>query len=338
MNILYQDILAQPGNLANVLAHLYGPERERLEAAARFLANDKPIVFTGVASAAYLCHPAEYFCNARGRFASVVYTGDALYTHLPALEHANVVVNTRSGETAEIVKLAEALRERGIPFVAITNEPESTAARLAAHVVWANTRKDDLVSINVVTGMMTATLALAAAALGELDSLRGAFESLPGQMDSVLTESLQRAEEIYGMFAPIRPIHLIYRGALKGAAYNGRLTIEEVARVPAIPIEGAEFRQGPNEVVDERFGAFILAPGGKPGALLAALAQDIRRSGGKAWMMDTPAVLDELRSVLAVVPAQVLAYKLAEAQGYEPGTTRYITKVITAEEGIPNAT
>jgi fructoselysine-6-P-deglycase FrlB-like protein len=50
-----------------------------------------------------------------------------------------------------------------------------------------------------------------------------------------------------------------------------------------------------------------------------------------------PNVPDELISVLAVVPAQVLAYKLAEAQGYQPGTTRYITKVILAEQGIPNA-
>jgi len=341
MNILYQDILAQPRNLAAVLTHLYGPERPRLEAAARFLANGRPIIFTGVASAAYLCHPAEYFLNARGRFAGVVYASDALYTHLPALDHANVVINTRSGETAEIVKLAEALRERAIPFVALTNEPESAAARLATHVVWANTRKDDLVSINVVTGMMTATLALAAAALGMLDDLREAFESLPGRMDAVLTRSLAQAEEICAMFAPIRPIHLIYRGALKGAAYNGRLTLEEVARTPAVPIEGAEFRQGPNEVVDERFGAFVLTPGGKPGALLAALSDDIRRSAGRVVSPLLPeetagAIPEELLSILAVIPVQVLAYKLAAAQGYEPGATRYITKVITAEEGIPN--
>ena len=29
------------------------------------------------------------------------------------------------------------------------------------------------------------------------------------------------------MFAGIRPIYLLYRGALKGAAYNGRLVLEE---------------------------------------------------------------------------------------------------------------
>jgi glucosamine--fructose-6-phosphate aminotransferase (isomerizing) len=276
--------------------------------------------------------------------ASVVYGADALYTHLRALKNANVVLNTRSGETAEIVRLAHALVERGIPFVAITNEPESTTANLATHILWTNTHKDDLVSINVVTGMMTATLALAASVLGEFDSRRDSFEVLPGQMDSVLAESLQRSDEIHRMFAKIRPIHLLYRGALKGAAYNARLVLEEVARTPAIPVEAAEFRQGPNEVVDERFGALVFVPDGQPGALNLSLVKDIRRSGGMALTIGQSSdisisnVPDELLSVLAILPAQVLAYKLAEAQGYEPGTARYITKVITAEEGIPNET
>jgi len=343
VNKLWNDILVQPQNLAAVVKHLYGPERERLETTARFLSNDRPIIFTGLASAAYLCHPAETYLNACGRLASVVYGADALYTHLPALKNANVVLNTRSGETAEIVRLAHALHERAIPFVAITNEPESTAARLATHILWTNTHKDDLVSINVVTGMMAATLALAASVLGKFDSQREAFESLPGQMDSVLAESLQRSDEIYQRFGKIRPIYLLYRGALKGAAFNARLVLEEVARTPAIPVEAAEFRQGPNEVVDERFGALVFVPNGQPGALTLSLVTDIRRSGGMALTIGMSSdisvsnVPDELMSILAVIPAQLLAYKLAEAQGYEPGTTRYITKVITAEEGIPNA-
>lgn len=344
MNKLWNDILVQPQNLAAVVKHLYGPERGRLESTARFLANDRPILFTGVASAAYLCHPAETYLNARGRLASVVYGADALYTHLPALKNANVVLNTRSGETAEIVRLAHALVERGIPFVAITNEPDSTAARLATHILWTNTHKDDLVSINVVTGMMTATLALAASVLEEFDARRDSFESLPDQMDSVLVESIQRGDEIYRIFSKIRPIHLLYRGALKGAAYNARLVLEEVARIPAIPVEAAEFRQGPNEVVDERFGALVFVPGGQPGTLTRSLVADVRRSGGMVLTIGKSAdisisnVPDELLSILALIPAQILAYRLAEAQGYEPGTTRYITKVITAEEGIPNAT
>ncbi len=342
-NPLWSDILAQPANLDAVVQHLYGAERARLEAAADFLRNERPIALIGVASAAYLCHPAETYLCARGRFASVLYAADALYTHLPALQNANVVINTRSGETAEIVRLGQALRQRGIPFMAITNEPQSTLAQMADHILWCNTRKDDLVSINVVSGMMTATLALAAAALGELDQMQPVFAALPSQMELTLEQALRRAADLYASFAATRPIHLLYRGALKGAAYNSRLVLEEIARTPAAPIEAAEFRQGPNEVVDERFGAVIFAPAGKPGALNLALAGDLRRSGGTVWTVGPgeadfalPAAPDAFLPVLALPPLQVLAYHLAQAQGYVPGQARYITKVILSEQGIPN--
>ena len=343
-NMLWNDIIAQPANLEHVVSHLYGSERSHLAAAAHFLQNDRPIAFIGMASAAYLCYPAATYLCQCGRFAVVVDAADALYTHLPALKGANVIVNTRSGETAEIVKLGQALRSEHIPFVAITNEPESALAKMATHIVWSNTRKDDLVSINVVTGMMTTTLALAAAIVGELDALREAFEILPVQMESVLAQSVRMGESLQKKFEGVRPIHLLYRGALKGAAYNGRLVLEEVARTPAVTVEAAEFRQGPNEVVDGRFGAVVFVPGGRPGALNLSLVEDIHTSGGTAlavgdaegsFSLTIRGVPDELLSILAVVPVQVLAYRLAEGQGYAPGAARYITKVIIAEEGIP---
>jgi len=276
---------------------------------------------------------------------------DALYFHFPALHNANIVINTRSGETIEVVRLGRALVEAGIHFLALTNEPDSSLARMADHVLWANTRKDDLVSINVVTGMMTATLALAAAATGELDILRPDFERLPDQMDAVVPQASTQAEELLSLFKGIRPIYQLYRGGSKGSANCARLALEEIARTPGIAMEAAEFRQGPNEVIDDRFGAMVYIPSGKQGELNRSLVGDILHSGGKVLSIGNaaesadspnhqsfsmPDVADFLCPVLEVIPAQLLAYHLAKAQGYNPGTTRYITKVILTEEGIPN--
>jgi glucosamine--fructose-6-phosphate aminotransferase (isomerizing) len=353
-NQLWADIQAQGENLEHVVEHLYTTERERIERAAAFLRNDRPLALIGVASAEYVCMPAEIYLGQRGRYASVMCASDALYSLLPALREANVVVNTRSGETAEIVKLGQALREHGIPFVTVTNEPESRLARLASQVVWADTRKDDLVSINVVTGMMTATLALAAAVTGEFERLRSEFERLAGEMRGVVARAAEQASAVHALLGGVRPVYLLYRGHSKGAAYCGRLVLEEVSRTPGIAMESAEFRQGPNEVIDERFGAVVFAPSGKQGELNLALARDILRSGGRALLVGQlpedalagqsgslvfpiPDVPDCLAPVLEVVPVQCLAYELAKAQGYSPGEVRYITKVILSEEGIPRA-
>jgi glutamine---fructose-6-phosphate transaminase (isomerizing) len=350
-NKLWLDIQAQADNLLHVVAHLYGAERPRLEAAAAFLGPDRPIVMIGVASAEYTCMPAEHYLTAHGRLARTMCASDALYTHLPALRGAGVVINSRSGETIEVVRLARALRDAGIPFLALTNEPASTLAGLADCILWADTRKDDLVSINVVTGMMTATLLLAVALCGELEALRPAFESLPARMGEVVAQAVRRSPELEDLLGGVRPIYLLYRGHSQGSANCGRLVLEEVARTSAIAMEAAEFRQGPNEVIDGRFGAVVFVPSSPQGELNRALSADILRCGGRVLSVGEvedrstgpnhlafaiPGLPDCLRPVLEVVPLQLLAYRLAQAQGYEPGVTRYITKVILTEEGIPN--
>jgi glutamine---fructose-6-phosphate transaminase (isomerizing) len=350
INILWNDIQIQAENLHKVIQYLYGPERQHLEEAAHSLQNDRPIVFIGVASAAYLCMPAEFYLGQQGRPASTVYASDALYTLLPMLRNSNVVINSRSGETVEIVKLVQALRAEVIPFVLITNEPESSAASLADHCIWANSHKDDLVSINIVTAMMTTTLILAAAVMGQLDILKPEFDRLPGLLDGMVKRCSSQADQIYLPFKNVRPIHLLYRSFGKAAAYLGRLVLEEVARTPGVPLEAAEFRQGPNEVVDERFGAAVFVPGGHEGKLNQSLAKDLLSSGGKIMLVgdltgwdgkaevacSISGVPDFMLPVLQVVPLQILAYKLAEGQGYTPGQVRYISKVILTEEGIPN--
>ena len=349
VNKLWTDIQSQPENLRRVVRHLLGPERTRLTAAARFLQNDRPITFVGIGSAGYLCAPAEVYLAQHGRAASVVYASDALYNRLPALRHSNVVINSRSGETVEVVRLGQALAEQGIPFVTITNEPDSTLAKLSTHVLWANSRKDDLVSINIVTSMMLTSLALAAETVGTLETLVPAQEGLPEAMQEVVVRASARAKPMAEYLRAARPVYLLYRGGLQGAAYNGRLVLEEIARTPGIAVEAGDFRQGPNEVIDERFGAVVFVPGGKQGELNLSLSRDILGAGGRVVLVGkinswagggftfpVPDVLDELLSVLGVVPLQVLAYELAAGQGIAPGTVRYISKVILSEEGIPN--
>jgi glucosamine--fructose-6-phosphate aminotransferase (isomerizing) len=352
-NALRLDILAQGENIREVVAHLYGQERQRLEAAAQFLRNERPIALIGVASARYICTPAEQYLCERGRFARAIPASDAIYGLLPLLKNANVIINSRSGETAEVVKLAHLLAEAKIPFVAVTNAPESTLAALAPYRVWSKARPDDLVSINVVSGMMTATLALAAAVSGDLERLRPEFEALEEHLTAATRRAWERAATWQSLFDGLRPIYLLYRGYARAAALCGRLVLEEVARTPAVALEAAEFRQGPNEVIDERFGAVVFVPDGRQGELNRSLAGDILESGGRVLAigkldglvesprlgcLELPDLPDYLFPIPAVVPLQILAYTLAQSQGFPPGQVRYITKVILSEEGIPNAT
>lgn len=349
-NAIWDDIHAQANNLQNVIDHLYSSAAANLECASAFLDNAKPVVFIGMTSAAYLCHPAEYYLGSQGRIATVMQASDAFYSLLPALEQANIVINSRSGETVEVVKLAKALRRRGVPFLAITNEADSALAKLSAACLATDSRRDDLVSINIITGMMTATLILTAHAVGQGEEVAKQAKGLPALVDQAVRTAWEQSQHLADLFAEINPIYLLYRGAARGPANCGRLALEEIARRPAIALEAAEFRQGPIEVVDKDFGALIFAPAGPQGELNCHLAQDIQSHDGRVLLIGDnedicpsanlvgfpiPTEAGIFRPVLEVIPTQVLAYQLAVRQGWTPGTVRYISKVITSETGIP---
>lgn len=346
---LWDDIQAQSQNIQQVIDHLYGPEYNNLKNAAAFVQPGKPIVFIGMTSAAYLCHPAEHYLCSQGRLATVMQASDALYSLLPALQGANVIINSRSGETAEIIKLAEALHYNQVPFLAVTNEPGSTLAGYASRVLWTHSRKDDLVSINIITAMMTATLVLAAEIMGKSVEIQQALKRLPGWVEGAVETAWAQADTLLAWFRDTNPIYLLHRGASRGAANCARLVLEEVGRRPAIAMEAGEFRQGPIEVVDQNFGAVIYVAEGPTGELNCRLADDVQLQDGRVYVVGNGVLCSHdhaqqfpvsteagiFQSVLEVIPSQILAYKLAEAQGWEPGSVRYISKIITTESGIP---
>jgi glucosamine--fructose-6-phosphate aminotransferase (isomerizing) len=350
-NALWQDIQAQPENLARVVQHLYGPERPRLDAAASFLRNEKPILFLGMGSAVYLCTSPAVYLGAHGRFASTTYASDGLHTLLPSLNRVNVVLNSRSGETVEVVQLSQALQGAGVPFLLITNEPDSTAAQAATHVLWSNSRKDDLVSINIATAMMATTLILAAEVLGQRAIVRRELDGLAAGLAAAVEKGAQHAGAMADLLGSGRPIYLLYRGMSASAALCSQLVIEEVARWPAVSIDAAMFRQGPIEVVDADFRGILFASPDRLGQLDLALQRDIGSVGGRLLLVASageglppghgtiacplPPVHPLFRPVFEVIPAQLLAYELAARQGIEPGTVRYLSKVITTEAGIP---
>lgn len=346
---LRSDILAQGDNLRHILAHLTGSEAQRLQEVAAAVQHDRPILFVGMGSATYVNIPAEFYLGRHGWLAGVHNASDALYSVMPALRRANVVLSSRSGETIEVIKLAQALKADGVPFVAVTNEPTSTLATLTPHVLWFDARKDDLVSINMVTGMMTTLLLLAATTIGQGDALRAELHTLPDLMEETIARAWEAGDAMADLLESVRPLYTLYRDASKGMGQCARLVLEEIARRPAVAMEAGEFRQGAIEVLDAQFGATLCLGSGHLASLNRALAADILAHKGRLLTLGAPwsaptghhlhfpiaPVADHIRPILEIVPLQVLAYKLAERQGISPGSTRHLPKVITTETGMP---
>ncbi len=129
---VWTDIVSQVDNLRFVIKKQGASSPGYMERAARLLTQAGRITYTGVGSGLNATIPAYVYLMSHAIPSQYVDATELTYDLFPGIKGSALVLNTRSGETIELIKLAETAREAGIPTVAVTNEPESTVGRASA--------------------------------------------------------------------------------------------------------------------------------------------------------------------------------------------------------------
>jgi glucosamine--fructose-6-phosphate aminotransferase (isomerizing) len=124
----------------------------------------------------------------------------------------------------------------------------------------------------------------------------------------------------------------------------GALTIKEAVGMPVESLQTAQFRHGPLELAGPDMAAIVIATEPETLSLDLALADELMATGagvllvtagedgGAAVMRIATGPLDRaLAPAVSVLPAQLLAWRLASSQGREPGAYYRATKVTTRE-------
>jgi fructoselysine-6-P-deglycase FrlB-like protein len=125
------------------------------------------------------------------------------------------------------------------------------------------------------------------------------------------------------------------RGYCLSCAAEAALLFQELARQPSSWYNGAEFRQGPIEVLRRDHTVFVFAPDGPTRNLNSALLQELRNTGaqvvevGPAWA-DIP---EHLAAITQIIPAQFAAYRLAMKNKGRLGDFRFAAKTTESEYG-----
>jgi len=257
---------------------------------------------------------------------------------------------SQSGESAEIVKLVgELSKQRGRPtVVSITNGLENDLAKRAD--IRLDTR------VGKETGPSTMTFAAAMAQLSgiarlvagdgvdtAIDRTRTAAEGAAQAVERLLDDPEASAAELAEFLGGKGVTVVLGRGPARAAAEMGALTLKECG-VMAESFESGAFRHGAMELAGPQMAAVVLATEPETRRLDLGLAADLVESGA-AVLVITPdgespkgahAVATgyqdrALMSTVAIVPVQLLAWKLAAAGGRAPGVYTRASKVTTRE-------
>ena len=351
-DLFLSEIREQPRALRAAAGGL-ADQREALAQLAELAAGDPTLILTGMGSSFDACLCTASALARRGRLSTTINAAELLHFRLDALgPDAVLVAISQSGNSIELVRIAQALAARPVrprlvtvtngldnPLAQVADVPLDTCAGVergpstktfAATFVLAEALVEALVGSAPVAEVCAAVAADAERAAAAAEELLAEPEALAGRMHAAL--------------AGHPSLVVVGRGTARAAAEMAGLVLKEAAQVQAESLDTGEFRHGPLELAGPELGIAVIATEERTLALDLGLIEELATAGAATVAITTcePAaratesiaigpVDPILAPAVAVIPLQLLAWRIAREKGRDPGRFTLATKVTTRE-------
>jgi glucosamine--fructose-6-phosphate aminotransferase (isomerizing) len=265
-----------------------------------------------------------------------------LYENPPRLKDALVLAISQSGQSPDVVSVLAEGRRQGVPTVALTNDPASPLAAQADHVLNLSVGQEKAIAATKTYTSSLMALAMISAALSDEDDVMATLHRIPDAMQHALTLDAV-IEQGVGTFRQMSRCVVLGRGFNYATAFEWALKLKELTYIVAEPYSPADFRHGPIAIAESGFPILAVAPRGevfgdslelletlaaKHAAELAIISDDETALSHARLKLRLPPGLPEWATPLvAIIPAQLFAYHLTLAKGFDPEIPRGLTKV-----------
>ena len=274
----------------------------------------------------------------------------------PVLSKDTLVIGiSQSGETADTLAAMRLAREKGARTLAITNMMGSQITREVDSSLYTRCGLEVGVAASKTFTAQVALLSLVALKLAEVRKSLPAEEvelildelyALPTKMTAFL-EGQHPIEEIADRFHD-KPFFL-YLGRHIGlpVALEGALKLKEISYIPTEAYSAGEMKHGPIALLDEETPVVCVATSSHVYEKVISNIQEVRARGAHVIAIATDGNEDIqhhaddvifvprspafLQAVLAVLPLQLLAYRIARLRGLNVDQPRNLAKTVTVE-------
>jgi glucosamine--fructose-6-phosphate aminotransferase (isomerizing) len=274
----------------------------------------------------------------------------------PVLDPGTLVIGiSQSGETRDTIQAMKLAREKGARTVAITNMMGSQITREVDSVLYTRTGLEVGVAASKTFTAQVALLFLIGLKLAqaretlpreEIEFILDEAYDLPRKMQRFL-DGDHPIEEIAQRFHD-RPFFL-YLGRHVGlpVALEGALKLKEISYIPTEAYSAGEMKHGPIALLEEGTPVVVVATRIHVYDKIVSNIQETRARGAHVIAIATDGNEDIqhhaddvifvpqspafLQAALAVLPLQLLAYRIARLRGLNVDQPRNLAKTVTVE-------
>jgi glutamine---fructose-6-phosphate transaminase (isomerizing) len=274
----------------------------------------------------------------------------------PVIDPGTLVIGiTQSGETRDTIQAMKLAREKGARTVAITNMMGSQITREVDSVLYTRTGLEVGVAASKTFTAQIALLFLIGLKLAqcretlptnEVEFILDEVYDLPSKMQRFL-DADHPIEEIAQRFHD-RPFFL-YLGRHIGlpVALEGALKLKEISYIPTEAYSAGEMKHGPIALLEEGTPVVVVATHIHVYEKIVSNIQETRARGAHVIAIATDGNEDIqhhandviyvpkspafIQAALAILPLQLLAYRIARLRGLNVDQPRNLAKTVTVE-------
>ena len=298
------------------------------------------VVLTGMGGSFFGLHPLAIELAASGWTPMMVETSELIHYYPELLMPSTLVVAvSQSGKSAETVRLLEMNAKRA-KVIAVTNWADSPLAREADLAVMTAAGDEHTVSCKTYVATQMALRMLGTVLSGADTGTRlRELEPAAEVFREYLSRWREHVDELIEILRGVRDVFLVGRGESLAAAQTGALTIKESTHFHAEGMSSAAFRHGPFEMLKEGIFVGVFAGDAKTRELNERLVKDVSGTAARAVLFADdakgvcrlPKVAKALRTVVEILPVQMMTLAMATLVGREAGKFERATKVTAVE-------
>jgi len=278
----------------------------------------------------------------------------------PVLSKDTLVIGiSQSGESRDTINAVKLARDAGARTLAMTNLMGTQITREAEATLFTRCGLEVGVAASKTFTAQVALLSLLALKLAsirrsipeqEIEFILDRLHELPDKIAQFLDDvdaGRHRIEEIAQRFHE-RPFFL-YLGRHIGlpVALEGALKLKEISYIPTDAYSAGEMKHGPIALLDEGTPVVVVATSGHVYEKVVSNIQETRARGAHVVAIATegnediqhhaddviyvPTSPAFLQAALAVIPLQLLAYRIARLRGLNVDQPRNLAKTVTVE-------
>jgi len=274
----------------------------------------------------------------------------------PVIDKSTLVIGiSQSGETRDTIQAMQLARKLGARTVALTNMMGSQITREVDSVIYTRCGLEVSVAASKTFTAQVALLYLVALKLAQVR------ETLPPEkLEFVLDEVYDLPNKIERFLDGDHPIEeiaqrfyncpfFLYLGRHIGlpVALEGALKLKEISYIPTEAYSAGEMKHGPIALLDENTPVVVVATDLHVYDKIVSNIQEVRARGAHVIAIATdgnediqhhaddviyvPKSPNFLQAVLAIIPLQLLAYRIARLRGLNVDQPRNLAKTVTVE-------